>query len=426
VADWPEPRPGAVPFQEALDFFRAKLNVPTRAWTDLWQDQHAAGFMVAGAATADLVQELRDAVDRAIQGGGLDAFRLEFDGIVARHGWSYRGGRGWRTRVIFETNLRTAYSAGRWQQALATQQDRPFLRYVAVQDERTRPEHRAWHNTVLPIDDAWWKTHTPPNGWGCRCTFVSVSERDLERNPGWKQERPEGWDTTVERVVPGKGAVEVPEGIDPGFAYNPGAAGVRAASQRQAAARMVHGKLAAYDPDMAAAVAAAFPAEVTRAAAEEYRGWARGVLAGERPDGELRVLGALSPQVLLALARRGVTPEASAIVVTARSLGHMARETKVERGRAVAEADLLALPEIVAEPEQVLRSRVDGSILLIFTPSNPEEARRGKVAIELDRAQKMRGLDGRRERRLVHSVRTAGLVAAANLEAREEYDDLGE
>ena len=30
-------------------------------------------------------------------------------------GWA-NGGRNWRTRVIFETNLRTSYAAGRWQQ----------------------------------------------------------------------------------------------------------------------------------------------------------------------------------------------------------------------------------------------------------------------------------------------------------------------
>jgi uncharacterized protein with gpF-like domain len=33
-------------------------------------------------------------------------------------------------------------------------------------DGRTRPMHAAWHNTVLPFDHPFWKTHYPPNGWG--------------------------------------------------------------------------------------------------------------------------------------------------------------------------------------------------------------------------------------------------------------------
>ena len=46
----PEPRPGGVPFEEAIAFFRQKLRLPTRAWTDLWQGQHAR---VGPAGVAD-------------------------------------------------------------------------------------------------------------------------------------------------------------------------------------------------------------------------------------------------------------------------------------------------------------------------------------------------------------------------------------
>lgn len=229
-----EPRLGAVPFREAIDFFRAKLSVPTAAWTDLWQDQHAIGFMVAGASTADLVAELRAAVDKGIAEGTTQAeFRRDFDAIVARHGWSYNGSPGWRSRVIFQTNLRTAYAAGKWQQAEALKETRPFLRYSAVMDQRTRPLHRDWHGTILPVGDEWWRTHYPPNGWNCRCTVLSLSQRDLDRR-GWKvSERPPGGTREVD--VPGRGRVEVPEGIDPGFGYN---VGVAAQAARLAAAKL--------------------------------------------------------------------------------------------------------------------------------------------------------------------------------------------
>ena len=61
-----EVRYGGLPFSEAIDFFRDKVNVPTERWNDLWQEQHDIGFMVAGASKAELVQDLRDWVDKAI------------------------------------------------------------------------------------------------------------------------------------------------------------------------------------------------------------------------------------------------------------------------------------------------------------------------------------------------------------------------
>lgn len=229
-----EPRPGAVPFAEAIAYLRDKLLLPTAAWTDLWQEQHAVAFTVAGAQSVELVADFHAAIVKAIeQGLTLEDFRRDFDRIVATHGWSYKGSRGWRSRVIFTTNLRMAYQAGKWQQAERLKTARPYLRYSAVLDGRTRPLHRQWHGTILPVGHAWWAQHYPPNGWNCRCTVISVSERDLARR-GWKvTETPPA--TPIRMVaVAGRGVEAVPEGIDAGFAYNVGAASVRAQAVRYA------------------------------------------------------------------------------------------------------------------------------------------------------------------------------------------------
>lgn len=52
-----------LPFAEQIAFFRRKLNVPTERWDDLWQAAHDRAFVVAGAAKADLLEDLRGAVD---------------------------------------------------------------------------------------------------------------------------------------------------------------------------------------------------------------------------------------------------------------------------------------------------------------------------------------------------------------------------
>lgn len=106
--------PFALPFKQQIAFLRNKRNVLTESWVDLWESQHDNGFMVAGANRVELVADFRDAVRAAVEDGEtLESFRKRFDSIVAKHGWDYNGGRNWRSRVIYETNMRQSYNAGR-------------------------------------------------------------------------------------------------------------------------------------------------------------------------------------------------------------------------------------------------------------------------------------------------------------------------
>lgn len=223
----PEASPFGVAPERAIAVLRAKVALPTAAWTDLWEGMHAAAFVVAGATKQTLVEDFHGAVTRAIdEGRTLEEFRADFDRIVEEHGWSYRGSRGWRSRVIYQTNMRTAHAAGEWAGIQNTKRLLPYLRYVTMDDDRVRHQHAAWHNVVLPVDHPWWETHYPPNGWGCRCRVEALSERMLKRlNLTVTDPAPEV--QLVPRVI-GEGAdaaeVMVPEGIDPGWAYNPGIA----------------------------------------------------------------------------------------------------------------------------------------------------------------------------------------------------------
>ncbi|HEC90324.1 MAG TPA: hypothetical protein ENI55_01520 [Alphaproteobacteria bacterium] len=240
-------KPQPLPFKEAIDLYRSKVRLPTRRWTDLWQGMHARAFVIAGATKDALIADFQSAVQKAIEKGTtLAEFRKDFDRIVAAHGWSYRGTRGWRSRVIFNTNVRMAHAAGRWAQIQRLKDKRPYLRYVAVLDSRTRPLHRAWHGTTLAADDAWWKTHYPPNGWYCRCTVQTLSERDMKRFGYPLSAKAPPLRPLARRINSSAGPVSitVPEGIDPGFAYNPGEAawGSTISEQAMAAWRQSGGR----------------------------------------------------------------------------------------------------------------------------------------------------------------------------------------
>lgn len=219
------PEPFDLPFEEAIAFFRQKVSLPTERWTDIWEGMHSRAFVVAGAKQGGLLSDLRAAIDDGISKGSTIAdFRKAFDQTVSRHGWSYKGGRGWRTGVIFNTNLRVAYAEGQYEQMRAVKSARPYLRYVGGLSEDPRPLHLKWNGTILPFDDPWWNTHWPPNGWGCKCQVVSHSASELEREGLRVTERAPD-DGTYEWTNPDTGEViSVPNGIDPGWAYNPGRA----------------------------------------------------------------------------------------------------------------------------------------------------------------------------------------------------------
>lgn len=232
---------GSLPFDEQIQFFRDKVDLPTRSWTDLWQSQHDHGFVVAGAMKRDLVADLRGAVDKAIADGTtLQQFRKDFREIVRRHGWTgwagegSRAGEAWRARVIYDTNLRQSYHAGRYAQMKAVSNRRPYWRYRhSSASEDPREQHLAWDGLVLRHDDPWWDTHAPQNGWGCKCYIETLAERDLRRmgRSGPDQAPPIEWrEVTVGANGPAPRTVQVPEGIDPGFAYQPGRSWVEAST----------------------------------------------------------------------------------------------------------------------------------------------------------------------------------------------------
>lgn len=222
---------GSLPFREQIDFFLNKIPVPTRRWHDLQREAHDTGFMVAGAMKADLLADLQEAVRKAIEDGvTLREFRQDFDAIVAKRGWTgWTGsdtdaGVAWRTRLIYETNLRNAYNAGRWQQIQAVKKYRPYLIYRHSDSVTTpRPLHLAWDGLVLPVDHPWWQTHAPANGYGCKCSVETLSESDLQKmGKTGPDTAPDDGD--YDWTDPKTGETHsFPNGVDPFWDYAPGA-----------------------------------------------------------------------------------------------------------------------------------------------------------------------------------------------------------
>lgn len=221
----------SLPFAEAIRFFRQKANVKTKQWTDVYTAAHSRAFMVASAAGDALVADFRKAVDKAIaEGTSLSEFRKDFDKIVARHGWSgwtgegSAAGRAWRQEIIYDTNLRAAYAAGRWAQYQHpdVRADFPYLQYHHSGSLHPRLNHLAWDGLVLRADDPFWATNYPPNGWRCGCYTSAVTEGALRRQGKSGPDKAPDLEWEIKKA--GDKTAKVPKGIDPGFEYNIGQA----------------------------------------------------------------------------------------------------------------------------------------------------------------------------------------------------------
>ena len=215
-----------LPFQEQIDYLQQKLDLPTQHWDDIKGAGHDRAFIVAGATKADLLSDFHTAVNQAIaEGQSIGWFKKEFESIVQKHGWEgwtgsdTKAGRDWRARVIYNTNMRASYAAGRYAQLTDPEllKARPYWKYIHNDTvAHPRPLHQSWSGTVLPHDDAFWSTHFPPNGFGCRCRVTAVTASDYKGLPA----PDDGTYTKVDRTGV---AHTLPKGVDYGWDYTPGA-----------------------------------------------------------------------------------------------------------------------------------------------------------------------------------------------------------
>ena len=216
----------SLPFDEAVKFFGQKTNVPTKTWTDLWQEAHVKAFSVAGATSDALLTDFKTSLTEALaQGTTLEQFKRDFNTIVQKHGWEHTGKPARRAAIIYETNLGMAFSAGRYAQMTdpVNRAVFPCWTYRHSGAAHPRKQHLGWDGTTLENTNSFWITNYPPNGWNCRCWVDPTMRADLRR-AGKSGPDPTPPIDMQPKVLKDGRTVMTPAGVDPGFGYNPGQA----------------------------------------------------------------------------------------------------------------------------------------------------------------------------------------------------------
>ena len=435
----------ALPPEEAIAYFKAKgYNLAESwDWRDVWQKQHATAFTVAKSAGFDVLKDIQAAVqDATAQGLTLKQFSDRLTPLLQAKGWwgkkelpdpltgevkDVQLGSPRRLKIIYDTNMRMSYAAGEWARIQRTKASAPYLRYTAILDGRTRPLHRAWDGTVLPVDHPWWRTHFPPNGWRCRCSTIQLSAHDLNALGYEVSPDPED-DLTVYTNERTGETTTVPRGIDPGFAYNPGEAALDGH-----AARAMMGKLVDASPDMAAAQAAS-ARFVVPALKRDTMDWIAprlDALEAGAPitTGERRVVGALPDEVLRFFGEgraaitggQAVELSSGAITLSEEGIAHLYREAKRGSGVGLGRDILERVVDALWEPEAIYWDRSNPALLYLVDAGEGH----GKLVASVNYKTRIRVSDGeavRRETIQTNNLWSGRLLDPKVLENTREYE----
>lgn len=166
-------------FTEAVNFFRDKVAMTSKDFYNLSDKYKTLAFTVATYSKLEVVEQFKSELLNAIENGTTQQeFQQNMNDFLQKKG--YKGITDFQTENIFRTNVQTAYNVGHYKAMMDVKEDRPYWKYVAVNDRKTRPSHRAMNGMIFHCDHPVWDTWYPPNGFKCRCTIVTLSEDDMQ------------------------------------------------------------------------------------------------------------------------------------------------------------------------------------------------------------------------------------------------------
>lgn len=169
-------------FKEAADYFKNRIPVTSDEFYRLSDKYRNIAFTVSGYTKAEILKRFYDELLSSIEEGkSLKDFRKSMNSFLESEG--YEGLTPFQADNIFRTNMQTAYNVGHYEQMTepTVLKLRPYWQYDAVNDSHTRPSHLAMDGKVFPADSPVWDTWYPPNGYRCRCSVRSLSQRQVEQ-----------------------------------------------------------------------------------------------------------------------------------------------------------------------------------------------------------------------------------------------------
>lgn len=424
-----------LPPERAIEYFTAKGLRITAGWQDMERGAHAGAFTVAGVLKAEVLADIQGALTDALESGlTYDGFLKGLTPRLKAKGWwgiphdpetgEVLQGRAMtphRLRTVYQTNMQSSYMAGRYKAQLENADQRPYWKYVAILDSRTRPRHRALNGRIFRYDDPIWGVIYPPNGYNCRCRVVALSAAEFEAEGSLLSN---GGDFLEAREIPvgNSGKTVLVTGYkdpqtgewfapDAGFDTNPGAGYGRDIALAQRVQELP-------SREVRTQVWQALNNSPARLSA--FKGWADQVLTERRPGNSAQVLGFVGEKV--ADFMRTQLPEAAPIRIAAineKRLVHADSAKHQVGGIALSDDQYMALPGLIAQPDAVYFDTKYGHFAYV------RELEDGVIFAALEPAEKLKHV-GRLDA-VVNAYRLPGTKdGAGRLRDKKRFVKMGE
>ena len=194
-----------LPPEEIVKWYSSKSYTFSWNWRDVWQDAHVRAFTVAKVMKLDILQSIKNEVDKIFKEGiTYDEFVKNLEPELRSLGWwdkvradqvpgydpnsaidpgkMVQLGSPRRLSTIYQTNTNVAYNAARYKFQTQNIESRPYWLYNQIDRPSKRKAHERYAGKVFRADDPIWDKIYPPNGFNCFPKGTEVLSED-----GWKQ-----------------------------------------------------------------------------------------------------------------------------------------------------------------------------------------------------------------------------------------------
>lgn len=174
------------PHEDAAKLIADKPVVVRSVFDEMLPEFKGRAFTITGIEVANVLQSVRDRLADLPQGGDWHTIKNDIANEVSpflddttKTAVENRAAAEARAELLLRVHGFQAYSACN-ERLIERQKDVfPFCEYVTVGDGHVRASHAALDGKIIPTNSDFWKTHTPPWGWGCRCQKVPRTAADV-------------------------------------------------------------------------------------------------------------------------------------------------------------------------------------------------------------------------------------------------------
>nr|WP_240142402.1 phage minor head protein [Nitrosomonas oligotropha] len=309
-----------------------------------------------------------------------------------------------RMRTIFDTNLRTAYSEGKWARIQETKKAFPILIYHGNNSEHPRMQHSGWDNLALPADDPFWKAHFPVKAWGCKCFVTSANQKILDQRGLKISESPKVPEYTYTNKRTGE-IRKIPLGVDPGFNYPPG-------GRLNNLPKFITDKIIQAPADVGATWWQTMRPLQAPGITRTFQDFVGQTFTDGTGRGKFAVAGFAHPDDVEFLRSIDKTPVSAEIAVQDRLMVGTKADRHESTGDALTQAEWAGLPEALADPKAVLYDNETGNLLYVMDAKN--DSRVQKIVVQMDFVPK-------KPKRKINMARTAFKIEGNALGDKTRY-----